>query len=223
MSMLASNIKEIRAHLPKHIQLVCVSKFHPAEMIAEAYALGERDFGESRAQELTTKVDVLPKDIRWHFIGPLQSNKVKYVVPHAYMIQSVESEKLLVEIEKQASKHQKIQKVLLEIHIAQETTKHGFSEEEVTQFFKEKQWEHYPHVEICGLMGIATLTDDSENTKKEFAKIHNIFDNIKKSTPLDSFTELSIGMSNDYSLAIDEGATIVRIGSAIFGQRDYSK
>lgn len=215
------NLKTIRAGVPAEVRLVCVSKFHPAELISEAYEAGERDFGESRAQELMQKVEILPKDIRWHFIGPLQSNKVKYVVPVAYMIQSVENEKLLNEIERIAAKHDKVQKVLLEVHIAQETSKHGFSEEELTQFFAEKMWQNYPHIEVCGLMGIATLTDDSEVTKAEFHTMRTLFDRIKNDYQLDSFTELSIGMSHDYPLAIAEGATIVRVGSAIFGQRIY--
>lgn len=222
MTDIKSNLQQIRTQIPANVRLVCVSKFHPAEYIAEAYAQGERDFGESRAQELMQKTEVLPKDIRWHFIGPLQSNKVKYLVPTTYLIHSVENEKLLTEIEKQACKHDVIQKVLLEVHIAKEESKHGFSEEELDTFFSEERWKQYPHVEICGLMGIATLTNDENETKEEFRIIRKLFDTTKAKYNTDSFCELSIGMSNDFPLAINEGATIVRVGSAIFGQRDYS-
>lgn len=223
MTDIKTRLQEIRAQIPTNVRLVCVSKFHPAEYISEAYANGERDFGESRAQELMQKIEVLPKDIRWHFIGPLQSNKVKYLVPTTYLIHSVENEKLLAEIEKQASKHNVTQRVLLEVHIAQEESKHGFSEEELNCFFSEERWKQYPHVEICGLMGIATLTNNDEETKEEFRTIHDLFNTTKEKYNSESFCELSIGMSHDFPLAINEGATMVRVGSAIFGERDYSK
>lgn len=218
---ITENLKNIHRHLPAQVRLVCVSKFHPCEAIEEAYRAGERDFGESRAQELMQKAPQLPDDIRWHFIGPLQSNKVKYVVPIAYMIHSVENERLLREIDKCAAKNNRIVNVLLEVHIAQESNKHGFSTEELLDFFAQQSWQHYPSVHICGLMGIATLTDSKECIRAEFHHLSELFTRVQQTFTQPYFTERSIGMSDDYEVAITEGSTMVRIGTSIFGERLY--
>lgn len=217
----AEKIKAIRQQIPPHVKLICVSKFHTAETIEEAYNAGERAFGESQAQELRQKFDLLPHDIEWHFIGTLQTNKVKYVVPRATLIHSVDSERLLEAIDKCAAKSNQISKVLLEVHIAEESTKHGFLSEEIRQFFAEKRWKNYPNVRICGLMTMGTATDDRAQTQREFAQVRMLFEQVRKVCALPYFTELSMGMSDDFDLAIAEGSTMVRIGTSIFGEREY--
>ncbi|MDR0828561.1 MAG: YggS family pyridoxal phosphate-dependent enzyme [Prevotellaceae bacterium] len=213
------NIEKIKAQLPENVSLVSVSKFHSAEDILEAYNCGERDFGESRVQELLTKYQTLPKDILWHFIGPLQSNKIKQIAPFIHLIHSVESEKLLSEINRFAEKNQQKISVLLEVHIANEDQKHGFSYNEIHTFFENKDYQKFPFVEICGLMGIATFTPDNKQINNEFSQIKTLFDEIKTVFASPNFNTLSIGMSDDFPLAIANGSTMVRIGSKIFGER----
>jgi hypothetical protein len=218
-----SNIQSIRRHIPEHVKLVCVSKFHPESDILEAYRCGERVFGESKVQEMCRKNELLPADIQWHFIGHLQTNKIKYIVPFVSLIHGVDSPKLLMEINKQAAKMGKRVNCLLQIHIAQEDTKFGFSPDELIAFLTENDWTQLQHVEICGLMGMATFTDDKNQVREEFRSLKSLFDNIKSDffSTTDTFNEISMGMSDDYLLAIEEGSTMVRIGSSIFGQRNY--
>ncbi len=218
---IADNITQIRRQVPNCVQLVCVSKFHPTEDIQTAYDLGERLFGESRAQELIQKQELLPKDIEWHFIGSLQTNKVKQVVPLATLIHSVDSIKLLEAIHKYASNQQIISRVLLEVHVAEEETKHGFSPDEIRAFFVSESWKEYPAIQFCGLMTMGT-NDVSENqTHQEFKVVRELFQEVQAQVNNSSFKELSMGMSHDFKIAIEEGSTIVRIGSSIFGERSY--
>ena len=206
--------------------MVCVSKFHPAEAIMEAYNAGERDFGESRVQELLPKYEALPKDIRWHFIGHLQTNKVKMIVPFVHMIHSVDSVRLLETINREAEKIQRKVRVLLEVHVAKEETKSGFSPEELEQL-RIKNFELsdcFPWVEVCGIMGMATNTDNVEEWRRCFREIKALaahLSPITHSEASDTRPQISMGMSDDYLIAIEEGSTMVRIGSFIFGERNY--
>ena len=216
---IASKIKEINSNLPETTRLVAISKFHPVSAIQEAYNAGQRIFGESKVQELVEKESLLPKEIEWHFVGHLQTNKVKYIVPFISLIHSVDSIKLLEEINKQAAKQNRTINCLLEIHIAQEDTKYGFSIEEVRALFEKNVFEKFDHVRIKGFMGMASLTDDTQQIREEFHSLSSLFNEIKeKYAPwIDS---LSMGMTDDYSIAIEEGSTFIRIGSYIFGNRE---
>ncbi|RHJ92576.1 YggS family pyridoxal phosphate-dependent enzyme [Parabacteroides bouchesdurhonensis] len=220
---ITQNLVQLKASLPENVKLVAVSKFHPVEALKEAYNAGQRVFGESRAQELTAKQKVLPGDIEWHFIGPLQSNKVKDIAPFIYMIHSVDSLKLLEEINKQAAKHKRIIRVLLEIHVAEEDTKHGFTPDECKELLNSKAPFNMENICICGIMGMATNTDDAEQVRKEFHMLRNLFSEIKETYFKDNrdFAELSMGMSHDYPIAIEENSTIIRVGTSIFGEREY--
>lgn len=220
---IAENIKEIRNHIPEGVQLVCVSKFHPCEAIMEAYAAGERRFGENRPQEMQQKAPQLPQDIEWHFIGNLQTNKVKTVVPIATLIHSVSNERLFAEIERCAAKAGKVQDVLVELHVASEETKQGFSPDEAIALITPGFISAHPHTRICGVMGMASNTDDKERIRADFRAIAQTFRRMKETAFSDAphFRHLSMGMSSDYGIAIEEGATIVRVGSSIFGARDY--
>lgn len=220
-NMVKENLNKILGDMPDNVQLICVSKFHSIEDILEAYNEGQRDFGESRVQELLQKQPALPQDIRWHFIGPLQTNKIKQIVPFISLIQSIENMRQIEEIQKCATKIDKKINVLLEVHIAQEEQKHGFLYEEIIDFFSNRIYEQYPNIEVCGIMTIATLTDSEAQISEEFARSRDIFEKIKNIYPNPSFKELSIGMSDDYRLAIANGSTMVRIGSKIFGAREY--
>ena len=217
-----TNIKLVRKHIPPHVQLVCVSKFHPNESIIEAYEKGERIFGESKVQELCTKHETLAKDIVWHFIGHLQTNKIKYLVPFVSLIHGVDSYKLLSEIDKHAAKAGRRVNCMLQVHIAREETKFGFSAEELLEMLSSGEWKELKYVQICGLMGMATYTENREQIRAEFRGLKTLFDKAKSiyfdSEP--SFCELSMGMSDDFQLAIEEGSTLVRIGSSIFGHRN---
>ncbi len=221
--MIEENIKQILSELPEGVRLVAVSKFHPNKAIEEAYKAGQRVFGESKVQEMTDKYESLPKDIEWHFIGHLQTNKIKYIIPYVSLIHGVDSYKLLVEINKQAAKADKLVNCLLQIHIAEEETKFGFSFDECREVFAKENWKELRNIQLCGLMGMATNTDNSEQIKKEFCSLSEFFKEVKKKwlTDLESFKELSMGMSHDYHLAIEAGSTLVRIGSNIFGERVY--
>lgn len=221
MTNIAQHIQELQASLPKGVTLVAVSKFHPVEALQEAYDAGQRVFGESRAQELVAKAKVLPKDIEWHFIGPLQSNKVKDIAPFIHLIHSIDSLKLLQEVNKQVAKHGRSVRVLLEIHVAAEETKHGFGIEECRELVRHLP--ELPNVRISGIMGMATQTDDEQQIRQEFHTLHQLFTELKATTFKDAedFTILSMGMSHDYRLAIEEGSTMVRVGTYIFGEREY--
>lgn len=225
----AERISEIKEQLPKGVRLVAVSKFQPSEMIVAAYEAGQRVFGESRVQELMIKQEELGDmylDLAWHFIGPLQTNKVKYIAPFISMIESVTSQKLLLEINKQALKYNRRIPVLLEVHIAQEESKSGFSIDELWELLREISAEAsiYQGIIIAGLMAMASNTDDEQQIEEEFAQVKELYDKIKQSGLLsepEEFEELSMGMSHDYHLAVKHGATLIRIGSAIFGERPY--
>lgn len=220
---IATNLKEVLATLPTQVRLVAVSKFHPNEALEEAYAAGQRIFGESKVQEMTQKYESLPKDIQWHFIGHLQTNKIKYMIPYVAMIHGVDSYKLLVEINKQAAKAQRIVPCLLQIHIAQEETKFGFSFDECRDMLNKGEWKLLQHVSIAGVMGMATHTDDEEEIRCEFTSLADFFHEIK-TRHFDGhtdFREISMGMSDDYPQAIAAGSTLVRVGSRIFGERNY--
>lgn len=221
--MIGERIKEIRNELPEGVRLVAVSKFHPNEAIEEAYRAGQRIFGESKVQEMTAKYESLPKDIEWHFIGHLQTNKVKYIVPYVALIHGIDSYKLLAEVDKQAAKAGRRVNCLLQLHIAREETKFGFSFDECRQMLAEGQWRQLQHIRLCGLMGMATNTDNVEQIKEEFRSLSDFFREVKSTWFADdaAFCELSMGMSHDYHEAIDEGSTLVRVGSKIFGERIY--
>ena len=215
---ISSKIKEIKAALPETTQLLAVSKFQPANAVLEAYHAGQRIFGENKVQELIEKRTLLPDDIEWHFIGHLQTNKVKFIIPFISLIHSVDSLKLLEEINKQAEKQNRIIHCLLEIHVAQEDTKYGFSFEEIRFLYGKNIFARLPHVHIAGIMGMASLTGDEEQIRREFHALFLFFNEIKKQyAPW--FSVLSMGMTDDYKIAVKEGSTIVRIGSHIFGER----
>ncbi|MCF2553218.1 YggS family pyridoxal phosphate-dependent enzyme [Bacteroides caecigallinarum] len=216
-------LDEIKAELPQTTRLVAVSKFHPASAIQEAYDAGQRIFGESKVQELEEKHDILPQDIEWHFIGHLQTNKVKYIAPYISMIHAVDSFKLLTEINKQAAKAGRVIPCLLEIHVAKEESKYGFTPDECMDMLNSENWKELTNVSICGIMGMATNTDDVNMIEQEFSTLASFFENLKSTVFRndDSFRELSMGMSEDYHLAIKHGSTLVRIGSKIFGIRNY--
>lgn len=222
MNEITLNLQEVRSTLPPHVRLVAVSKFHPVERLQEAYDAGQRIFGESRAQELCAKQEVLPADIEWHFIGHLQPNKVKYIAPFVALIHAVDSAKLLREIEKQAAKAGRCVDCLLQLHVAAEETKFGFSPDECRALLSDGEWREMQHVRISGLMCMATNTDDEERIRQDFRTAARLFDEIKQAYFADapSFAIRSWGMSDDYPLAIDEGSNMVRIGSRIFGVRE---
>ena len=222
---ITENLRQVLADLPQGVRLVAVSKFHPEEAILEAYGAGQRIFGESKVQEMSLKHEALPKDIQWHFIGHLQTNKVKYIAPYVALIHGIDSFRLLAEVEKQGAKAGRTIDVLLQIHIAQEETKFGFSPDECRQMLAEGQWKTLPHARICGLMGMATNTDNMEQVRDEFARLAALFKEVKGEWFADApwFKELSMGMSHDYPEAVRAGSTLVRVGSKIFGERDYAQ
>lgn len=219
----AQNLEFIKKNIPENVTLVCVSKFHPETAIMEAYDAGERVFGESRVQELTEKYNHLPKDIHWHFIGHLQTNKVKYIAPFVSLIHGVDSFKLLAEINKQAEKINRKINCLLQVHIATEESKFGFSAEELMELFESKNIRSLEFINVRGLMAMATFTDNQEQIKNEFLGLKKLFEMIKENYEVNNsdFSEISMGMSDDYKLAIQAGSTMVRIGSSIFGHRVY--
>lgn len=213
MSSITRNIAAIRQHLPQDVTMICVSKFHTVDAIMEAYHAGERDFGESRVQELLHKRELLPQDIRWHFIGHLQTNKVKMIVPFVHLIHSVDSVRLLDTIHREAEKIQRRVKILLEVHVAKEDTKSGFTPEELLTLHSRLSALNY--IEVCGIMGMATNTDDENEIRRCFQTIKMLSDTYFNHMP----TIISMGMSDDYQIAIEEGSNMVRIGSSIFGER----
>lgn len=212
------NFNTIKSKIPENVELVAVSKFHPIEKIKEVYDCGQRVFGENKVQELLSKVNELPSDIKWHLIGHLQTNKVKYIAPFIDTIQSVDSEKILIEINKESAKNNRTIKVLLQVKIAEEETKYGLEIPEAKEIFSNYLEQKYPNVEITGLMGMATFTNNKNQIKSEFLVLKSLFDELSTYKNLE---KLSMGMSDDFPLAIECGANSVRIGSAIFGVRNY--
>lgn len=217
------HLKEVKATIKPGVELVAVSKFHPAEVIQEAYDEGQRIFGESRAQELREKQATLPADIEWHFIGHLQPNKVKYIAPYISLIHAVDSLKLLNEINKQAAKHNRVINCLLELRVAQEATKYGMTPDECLALLEGGEWRELKNVQIAGMMCMASNTDNRAQIRQEFQRARACFDEAKTrffaNDP--AFCQRSWGMSEDYDIAMEEGATLVRIGTAIFGEREY--
>lgn len=220
MEQIGTRLEKIRATLPQGVSLVAVSKFHPAEAVLEAYAAGQRLFGESRAQELTAKAATLPADIRWHFIGHLQTNKVKPVVAAASLIESIDSERLLMAVDREAERQGKRMDVLLQVHVAREETKFGFSPEELLDLIRRRVFDNLKAVHICGLMAMASNTDDTDRVRDDFMKVAALRDEVMRIAPdLRGFDILSMGMSHDYMTAIECGSNMVRVGTAIFGER----
>lgn len=217
------NLRRVLADLPDGVRLVAISKYHPNEYIEAAYAEGQRIFGESHEQELRHKVETLPKDIEWHFIGHLQTNKVKYIAPYISMIEAVDSLKLLKEIDKQAAKAGRVVKVLLELHIAEEETKYGLTLDACRELLASGEWRSLQHVQICGLMMMASYVEDEEQIRSEMMLARNFFDEVKQAyfADDDAFCERSWGMSHDYRIAVTCGSTMVRVGTTIFGPRVY--
>jgi pyridoxal phosphate enzyme (YggS family) len=222
MAPIADNLKKIGDTLTDGVSLVAVSKTKPESIIREAYDAGHRDFGENRIQELVNKQPNLPGDVRWHMIGHLQRNKVKYIAEFVHLIHGVDSYKTLAEIDKQARKHNRVIDCLLQVKIASEDSKFGLSPNDLIQLLTDEAIESLTHIRICGLMGMASFTDDMAQIREEFKGLKVLFDQVKH-IPLDNVkpTILSMGMSGDYTIAIEEGSTMVRIGSAIFGHRNY--
>ena len=223
MSEIARNLKQVLANLPEGVRLVAVSKFHPVEMLREAYDVGQRVFGENHVQELQQKVGQMPKDVEWHLIGHLQTNKVKYIVPYISMIESVDSLKLLQEINKQAAKCDRVVNVLLELHIAEEETKYGLTFDACRELLASGEWRELKNVKICGLMMMASFVDDKQQIRSEMLSAADFFDEVKAQyfADDDAFCERSWGMSHDYLIAVECRSTMVRVGTTIFGERVY--
>lgn len=223
--MIAANIEKIRQQLPGHVKLIAVSKTKPIEMLQEAYAAGQRAFGENKVQEMASKQPLMPADTEWHLIGHLQTNKVKYIAPFVHLIHAVDSIKLLETINKEGIKNNRIINVLLQVYIAKEETKFGLSNEEVIELLNYASTQQLQNVCICGLMGMATNTDNNKQIEHEFEGLHQFFNTLKQEMhryPIlkpESFNQLSMGMSSDYELAIKHGSTLIRVGSSIFGGR----
>lgn len=215
-----NNLKEIKNSIPESVELVAVSKTHAPEVLMKLYDSGHRVFGENRVQELIEKEQELPKDIEWHMIGHLQRNKVKYIAPYVHLIHSVDSLRLLNTVNREGEKNDRKISVLLQLHIAEEESKFGLNENEFFQLIEEYNKGDYKYVEVKGVMGMSTFTDDKEQVRGEFKKLKSFFDKGKeKIKNNDSFTKISMGMTDDYQIAIEEGSTIIRVGSAIFGSR----
>ncbi len=220
--MIAEEIKRIHSILPEGVELCAVSKFHPAAAIKEAYDAGQRIFGESRVRELLEKIPQLPSDIKWHFIGHLQTNKVRQIIGKTYIIESVDSLRLLDLIDRESERAGVVTKVLMQLHVAREETKFGFYPEELLDYFSSRGFENLRSTHICGVMGMASNTDDMERVREDFHTIADTFNRILEANPdLRGFNVVSMGMSGDWPVAVDEGANLVRIGTAIFGERQY--
>jgi pyridoxal phosphate enzyme (YggS family) len=215
---ISENIKQIKSELPVGVELVAVSKTKPNDLILEAYNSGQRVFGENKVQELTSKFEALPKDIDWHMIGHLQSNKVKYIAPFVSLIHGVDSFKLLKEINKRAAQNDRTINCLLQIHIATEQSKFGFSKDEVTELLESEEFLQLKNINVIGLMGMATNTNDDDQISKEFSSLKELYDSLESEY---KFTTLSMGMSGDYPIAVKKGGNMIRVGSRIFGERNY--
>ncbi len=222
---IADNFKKIKEEVPNNVKIIAVSKTHPQEVIKEVYDFGHKVFGENKAQELKEKYELLPKDIEWHMIGHLQTNKVKYIAPFVKLIHGVDSFRLLETINKEGIKNKRVIDYLLQIDIAKEDTKFGMEEETALEILSSKEFANLNNVRICGVMGIGSITDDRNKTRMEFRSLKNTFSLLKEKffANKDYFSEISMGMSLDYNIAIEEGSTMIRVGSLIFGERDYSK
>lgn len=217
-------IHKLHSLLPAGVQLVAVSKFHPAEAVVDSYNAGQRLFGESRVQELLAKIPLCPADISWHFIGHLQTNKVRQIIGKTALIESVDSLRLLELIDRESEKAGVVTRVLLQVHVAREETKFGFYPEEILDYFRSRGFENLKATHICGIMGMASNTDDTARVRADFKAIAGVMRSVRGIAPdLRGFDTLSMGMSGDWPIAVEEGATLVRIGTAIFGQRDYSQ
>lgn len=220
MTEINRNITDIKKQLPEDCTLIAVSKTKPLKFIQEAYESGHKDFGENKVQELVHKFEELPKDIHWHMVGHLQRNKVKYIAPFVYLIHAVDSLRLMTEINKQAKNYNRIINCLLQVHIADEETKHGFTEDEIRALFENNEAEQFENIRFCGLMGMATNSRDKIKVSGEFSSLKKLYDELKNKNHVNTnFQYLSMGMSGDYHLAIEEGSNMVRVGSAIFGTR----
>ena len=217
---ISENIKKYRSELPDHVKLVAISKTKPKEDLMQAYRAGQRIFGENKIQEMTEKWEQLPEDIEWHMVGHVQRNKVKYMAPYVSLIHAVDSLKLLKEINKRARQNERTIKCLLQIKIAEEDSKFGISAEEAKEILKSEAYEKMEHLKVIGLMGMATFTDDEDQVRSEFKYLKSVFDQLREEVP--ELTELSMGMSGDYQIAVECGSTMVRIGSSIFGARNYN-
>lgn len=222
---ISQEINIVTNELPSTCKLVAVSKFHTPEEIMEAYNAGQRLFGENRPQELLEKVRLLPQDIQWHFIGHLQSNKIKMVVPYATLIHSIDTPKLFDEVNRYSEKIGKVSRCLLEVFIAKEESKHGFLPDEIPDFLEKVAATEHRGIAICGLMGMATFTDDTDEIEREFKLLKQLFDDMQRrfATDFPNFKELSMGMSEDYPIAVENGSTLIRVGTRIFGPRNYNK
>jgi hypothetical protein len=216
MNTVAHNLLELKKELPPHVKLIAVSKTYPSDVVKLAYDAGQRVFGENKVQEMCEKFEQLPKDIEWHLIGHLQTNKVKYIAPFVSLIHSVDSLKLLQEINKQAAKNNRVIDCLLQIYIAQEETKFGLSEEECNALLASDEFKQLKNIRVIGLMGMASNTEDHEQIRREFRTLKKLKDQYPQ------FTEMSCGMSSDYKIAVEEGSTMIRVGSSIFGKRIYT-
>lgn len=222
MGLISSNIENINKELPQGVRLVAVSKFHPVEKLLEAYAAGQRRFGESRVQELAAKLPEMPSDVEWHFIGHLQTNKVRQLIGKTALIESIDSEHLLDIVDEESRRAGVVSRVLMQVHVAREETKFGFLPEELLEYFRERRFERLTNTHICGVMGMASNTDDKERVLADFAAIAAIYRRISEIAPdLRGFDTLSMGMSDDWPLAVSEGSNLIRIGTAIFGPREY--
>jgi len=221
--MIRENIEQIKSTLSPATRLIAVSKTKPVEMLQEAYDCGQRLFGENKALEMRDKHAVLPDDIEWHFIGHLQTNKIKYIISFVRLIHSIDSLSLLMAVDKEAAKHDRVVDCLLQFHIATEETKFGLNLDEARQLLESDEYRHLHHVRLVGVMGMATNTDDRDQVRREFHCLKQIFDTLKCDyfPNSNSFKELSMGMSHDYTIAAEEGSTLVRVGSSIFGAREY--
>lgn len=221
--MIAEEIRKLRAEIPEGVGLVAVSKFHPVEAVREAYDAGQRCFGESRVQELLEKIPQLPSDIRWHFIGHLQTNKVRHLIGRTALIESVDSERLLDLIDRESERAGVVTRVLMQIHVAREETKFGFLPEELMEYFTSRKFESLRATHICGVMGMASNTDDADRVRRDFREIYSTFRRIAddKELGLRGFDTVSMGMSGDWKIAVEEGSDLVRIGTRIFGVREY--
>lgn len=223
MSAISENLRILEEELPHGVELVAVSKFHPEEALMEAYAAGQRRFGENRVQELLRKEASLPNDIEWHFIGHLQTNKVRQLMGKTALIESVDTEHLLNYIDKESERAGVITRVLMQLHVAREETKFGFSEEELSEYFRERRFENLKATHICGVMGMASNTNDEERVRSDFHRIAEMYRKIKEEVAPDlrGFDILSMGMSGDWQLAVAEGSNLIRVGTRIFGVREY--
>lgn len=223
MSRISEELAKLKEEIPEGVTLVAVSKFHPVEAVMEAYCAGQRCFGESRVQELLAKIPQCPDDIRWHFIGHLQTNKVKQIIGKTALIESVDTERLLDLIDRESEKAGVVTRVLMQVHVAREETKFGFSPEELRQYFRDRKFENLKATHICGVMGMASNTDDMELVRSDFQRIAGIYHEIRDDAEfgLQGFDILSMGMSGDWKIAVEEGSDMVRIGTRIFGPRQY--